>query len=87
WAMTATAGSALSGDALKVSAGLVRDLPLPSAGADWDEAAALVGEAGVAAGAGERGRCLDAAGAAMCRAYGVDADPVLGWWSARRPRR
>ncbi|MGE0796255.1 MAG: N-6 DNA methylase, partial [Acidimicrobiia bacterium] len=62
WAMTATAGSALSGDALKVSAGLVRDLPLPSAGADWDEAAALAGEAGVAAGAGERGRCLDAAG-------------------------
>jgi hypothetical protein len=87
WAMAATAGSALSGDALKVSAGLLRELPLPEAGDAWDRAAGLVDLAGRVADPAERGPLLLAAGEAMCGAFGVDPEPVLGWWWERVPRR
>jgi len=87
WAMAATAGSALSAEALKVSAGLLRTLPLPEPGAAWDEAARLVGRAGRTTEPVNRTALLVAAGAAMCEAYGVTRQPVLDWWSARLPRR
>ncbi len=87
WAMAATAGSALSGDALKVSAALVRDLPLPPPGESWDRAAELV-DLAVRAGSSEhRSARLVEAGEAMCSAYGVDPEPVVAWWRARLPRR
>jgi hypothetical protein len=87
WAMAATAGSALSGDALKVSARLLRDLPLPTPGPAWDEAADLVERAGRTPDAVNRNELLVDAGRSMCAAYGIDPDPVLGWWAARLPRR
>jgi hypothetical protein len=87
WAMAATAGSALSGDALKVSAALVRDLPLPPPGESWDRAAELVDLAVRAGSSEQRSARLVEAGEAMCSAYGVDPEPVVSWWRARLPRR
>jgi predicted RNA methylase len=69
WALREAGGSALSSDAVKLSASQLRQVPLPPAGAAWDEAAAH-------AGAGDVRR----AAAAMTRAYGVD---VQDWWEAR----
>jgi hypothetical protein len=71
WAMRRTVGSALSGDAIKLSASQVRDVPLPAAGPSWDAAAAAL----------EAGDLLGAA-RSMTDAYGVD---VLAWWQARLP--
>jgi hypothetical protein len=73
WALREAGGAALSGDATKLSATQLRSIPLPPAGADWDEAAGAL-----------QGGDVLAAGAAMGRAYGVD---VHGWWSARLPYR
>jgi hypothetical protein len=84
--MAATAGSALAGDALKVSARLLREVPLPKPGPAWDVAADLVDRAGHEDGTPARSALLAAAGDAMCRAYGVPVEPVRSWWSARLPR-
>jgi len=69
WARREAGGAALSSDAVKLSASQLRQVPLPPAGAAWDEAAehAEAGEVHLAA-------------AAMTRAYGVD---VQDWWEAR----
>jgi len=69
WALREAGGAALSSDAVKLSASQLRLVPLPPAGAAWDEAArhAEAGEVRLAA-------------SAMTRAYGVD---VQEWWAAR----
>jgi hypothetical protein len=66
----------LSSDALKLSASQLRRLPLPAPGPDWDAAAAAV-------------RIGDLRGAALasCRAYGVEPEPLVDWWSRRLPYR
>jgi predicted RNA methylase len=73
WALREASGAALSGDAVKLSAGQLRSMPLPPEGDDWD-AAARAAEVGDVLGAG---RHMDAA-------YGTD---VWGWWQARLPSR
>jgi hypothetical protein len=69
WALREAAGSALSSDAVKLSASQLRRVPLPPQGSAWDEAA----------GHAEAGEVRRAA-SAMSRAYGVD---VQDWWEAR----
>ncbi|GJM39233.1 MAG: hypothetical protein DHS20C19_26000 [Acidimicrobiales bacterium] len=78
------AGSALSGDAMRVSASAIAALPLPVPGAAWDAAAALVTrrmEDETAVTVGEIGD-------ATMAAYGVEGRPDLHkWWHSRLPRR
>lgn len=72
---TRYAGTALSADALKTSARQAAELPLPVDRAAWDAAAEILSR-GQEAG-------LLAAAALMCRAYDVEGDEVLGWWTGR----
>jgi len=69
WALHEASGSALSADAVKLSASQVRRIPLPAPGPDWDDAARALQRDDV-----------DGAAEAMGRAYGID---VLDWWRAR----
>ncbi len=71
WLLQRAAGTALTPHSLKVSAPLLRDLPLPT-----DDAAWAAGT--VALQAGE----LDAFGEAMAAAYGT-ASSVSSWWLER----
>jgi hypothetical protein len=77
-------GTALSIDAIKLSANQVRSLPLPSPSAVWDAAAVLFRRAQSEP---DRRRVhLVACGKLMCEAYGLDtatADRVLAWWVPR----
>jgi predicted RNA methylase len=73
WALREAGGTALSSDAVKLSAGQLRRIPLPASGADWDDAAGRLAEGDVLG-----------AGRAMGAAYGVD---VFDWWAARLPSR
>ena len=79
-------GSALSADAIKLSARQVAALPLPRHGDAWDRGA----EAGRCATVAPTDRAwmeaLDRMGWAMCEAYGVDGGSVMPWWTARLDR-
>jgi len=79
------AGAALSGDAIKMSAKQVLDIPLPADLAAWRKGATHLHAASLAAamGHGELWRDeLHAFGAAMCGAYDA-SEEVLAWWLAR----
>jgi hypothetical protein len=77
WALRRTAGSALSAGAIKLSASAVLDIPLPADRVAWSRGTELLA-------AGE----LDAFGAAMGDAYGIDDDGnLLAWWRARAQPR
>ena len=77
-------GTALTIDAIKLSANQVRSLPLPGPSAAWDAAAELFRRAQCEP---ERRReHIVACGKLMCEAYGLDggaAAPVLAWWVPR----
>ncbi len=80
WALEHFGGAGLSANAVKLSASQVLDVPLPPAGGDWDEAAAVL-----RAGTGDRASLL-AAAAAMVRAYAVeDGEQLVRWWADRLP--
>ncbi len=68
WLFHRSAGSGLSTRALRVSAPLLRDVPLPPDDTAWDEGAAAF-----------RDRDLHAFAGAMDRAYGV-GPPIAAWW-------
>lgn len=69
------AGTALSADAIRVSAARLARLPLPADRVAWDEAAA----------AARRGD-VDGCGRAMLRAHGLEErSDVLDFWETRRP--
>lgn len=74
WLLERTAGTALAPQALKASAPLLRQVPLPTDPAAWQEGTAAF-----------RASDLDGFAAAMGRAYGVDAS-VGRWWEARAKR-
>jgi SAM-dependent methyltransferase len=79
-------GTALSSDALKLSAQDVLVLPLPQFDAYWTIAGALFEQASEAD-LVERTRLLRASGAAMCAAYGVaDSSELMQWWEERMPK-
>ena len=79
------AGTALSMQAVKLSASQVAAIPLPTVEEPWAEAANVVRRA--QADAGARPALLREAGALMCAAYEVDADTVLPWWEDRLRKR
>jgi len=77
WALHRAAGSALTGDALKLSARQLLDVPLPVDLAGW-----VVAAGDLAAGTAT----AEGFGAAMVAAYGLrPGHPVLAWWLARLP--
>jgi hypothetical protein len=87
WAAGEVAGAALADGALKLSARLLLAIPLPSGEDEWDEAAAAIAGASVAATAGDRdawSSLLDRAARIMVAAYG-SGEAVWSWWRARRP--
>ncbi len=77
-------GTALTIDAVKLSAAQVRALPLPERGAAWDAAAALFRRAQHEP--ERRQEHIAACGKLMCEAYGLAAQTtaeVLAWWTPR----
>lgn len=79
WALHRAGGTALAAGAVKLSAGQVLEVPLPSVRRAWESAAALLA-------AGQEGSPA-AFGRAMVQAYGLDPDhPVLDWWLDRLAR-
>jgi hypothetical protein len=82
-------GAALSSDAIKLSARQVAALPLPADRAAWDAGARAARRATMASRAADVvgwRAALDEVGLVMCAAYGVPAEPVLGWWAERLDR-
>lgn len=80
WALREAGGAARSPGALKVSAALLRALPLPAEGPEWDAAAATL----------QHGEGVLAAAPHVLAARGVpdeEADRLLGWWRDRLPVR
>ena len=87
WALGHYGGTALSGDAIKLSARQILEIPLPPDADAWSEGAAaarLTHEAGRAGDAEAWRGGLERLGRAMSAAYGA-ADEVTAWWSARLP--
>ncbi len=84
WALANYGATALAAGAIKLSAGQVEGIPLPTDRAAWDEAAALVAAAHAAPDAAERRACLLEAATASVRAYGADA-ALVPWWRDRLP--
>ncbi len=90
WAMEHFAGTALSSDAVKLSARQVLEIPLPTDRTAWDTAADVLEHAVTPAGeAGDEAAWRSALvefGGVMTRAY-VDGDPdqYVSWWAARLP--
>jgi hypothetical protein len=78
------AGTALTMQAVKLSASQVAAIPLPTVEEPWAEAASVVRRA--QADAAARPALLREAGALMCAAYEVDVD-VLPWWEDRLRKR
>ena len=82
--MNDAAGSALSADAMRVSARALGALPLPPLGAEWDAAASAVNALGAAPTTDE----LDEIAQLSLAAYGMaDRLDVLNWWRSRRRDR
>ena len=71
WLHQRAAGTALSSTALKVSAALLREVPLPTDDAAWERGTAAFGRGDI-----------DGFAAAMTDAYATDA-AVTAWWLER----
>jgi len=87
WALEHFGGSALSSDAVKLSAGQVRSVPLPEGRDAWAVGTAAARAAQAAADRGDVDawlEALDELGRSMTAAYGADEE-VFHWWRARRP--
>lgn len=83
WALRTWGGTALSSDAIKLSAAQVRAVPTPAGHDAWDEAAAAVRRASAAGDGVDRRHWLLVAAEASSRAYGVDDPAVVSWWTTR----
>ncbi len=87
WALGRFGGSALSSDAVKLAAGQVLELPLPTDRAAWAAGADAAVSAHEAARHDDRvgwDRGLEELAEAMADAYGV-GPAVADWWTSRRP--
>jgi len=84
-AWSQTFGAALSAQAIKLSASQLLRLPLPAHALPWAAGAAAARSANEATDEPTRRAALLRCGAAMCAAYGLPAEPTLGWWAARLP--
>jgi hypothetical protein len=85
WAWARHAGGALGGDAIKLAAREVLDLPLPIDQDAWERGAEQARIVGRSAEPVVARAALLELGAVMCDAYRVDTEPVLSWWAARLP--
>ena len=86
-AATRLLGSALSDDALKLSAQDLLSLPLPRNDRPWRRAGLLFQEASGEEDQSRRLELLRESASEMCRAYAVDdASDLLRWWMERLPR-
>jgi hypothetical protein len=86
WAFRRAAGSALSGDAIKLSARQLLELPLPPRGDAWDEGAAALARVARASTPSLRIAVLAEFGATMGAAYDTGPE-VLEWWCSRLPKQ
>jgi hypothetical protein len=78
WALRRAVGTGRSPDAIRVSAGLLAEVPLPRDGHTWAVATDLLA-------AGE----IESFGSAATAMYGLPAEEAVAverWWAARRPR-
>ncbi|MEY3231850.1 MAG: hypothetical protein RL689_1939 [Planctomycetota bacterium] len=85
-AMQRHAGTALTVDAIKLSASQVLRLPLPACPHGWERAAAMFKAASLASSDGERRSSLAAFGREMSGAYGLEPEArerVAAWWASR----
>ncbi len=89
WVAGEQLGSGRSIGSLRWSARGVLRAPLPTDRIAWDRGAEVVQRLSTAGGSrGERDAAFEAFARAMARAYGLaEDDPVVSWWSDRRPRR
>jgi hypothetical protein len=81
------AGAALSGDAIKMSARQLLEIPLPPDETSWAEGAERLQAAAQAAQAGradEWSEALHEFGTTMCRAFDA-SEEILSWWLGRLP--
>ncbi len=83
WARYHHGGTGLSGNAVRLAARQVLDLPLPAPGPALDRAAAAVRRAALAPDEPSWRDALDEAAAASCEAYDVDPGRFVPWWAAR----
>jgi hypothetical protein len=89
-AMHRYAGTAMTADAIKLSASQVLGLPLPTHHDAWNAGAALFRAATESNDAAARELLLDTFGQHLCEAYGLnaaDTHAVLSWWKRRRVHR
>jgi hypothetical protein len=87
WCLERFGGSALSSDAVKVSASQALSIPLPPDTDAWSAGAGAAAAAHACAEAGDPNGwrlALDALAEAMADAYGVGPE-VTEWWNGRRP--
>lgn len=85
WALGATVGAALSGDAVKLSARQVLEVPLPTDHGAWHHATVLARAVAGEPGEAPRRGLLAEFGAVACAAYGVAPSELLDWWMRRIP--
>jgi hypothetical protein len=78
WALRRAVGTGLSPDAIRVSAGLLADVPLPTNARAWTAATALLADGDLEA--------FGAVATAMYDLPSAQADAVERWWAGRRPR-
>ncbi len=89
WIAAQTFGTARSLTALKPSAAMLRQIPLPADNGAWQEAGESFQNASRTRDGCQRRRCLHESARASIRSYGV-TEPAAGvlfdWWSERLPR-
>jgi hypothetical protein len=86
WCVERSLGSGLSADAVRLSARLLLEVPLPPDRRAWTQATQALRAVPTAP---DRRQALLDFGLISCRAYRVEeggVDGLLGWWSRRLPR-
>ncbi len=89
-AMDRYAGTARTGDAIKLAAKQVLELPAPQGQSEWDEAATAFECAQSAESDSVRREALSLSGKQICRAFRLtdaDTERVMAWWSDRLIKR
>jgi hypothetical protein len=80
WAVTATAGTGLSQETVRLRASLLAELPLPAPSKDWDEGAELARQI---QSSDRNPDTIIQFGEVMNRAYITPSDELLQWWIQR----
>jgi len=89
-AMDRYAGAARTGDAIKLAAKQVLELPVPQGQSEWDEAATAFERAQDSDTDSDRLAALCQSGELMCKAFQLsdrDSELVMSWWKARLTKR